>query len=69
MEKKNFRSVAEWMAYHGYTDQSAANLLGLDRTEVLRLRRGKKYRSLRTPLRVSRMTRVPIENLVATDVA
>lgn len=69
MKTTHFKSVAEWMAFHGHTDQSAADLLGLDRTEVLRLRRGKKYRSLRTPLRVSRMTRVPIENLAATDAA
>ena len=67
--KREFASIAAWMAHTGLNDQQAADVLKLDRTEVTRLRNGKRYRCLLTPLRVSNTTGVPIEKLAADDAA
>ena len=52
----------------GHTDQQAADILGMDRSRVTRLRGGEKFACLRKPLLISRTYNVPIENL-APDTA
>lgn len=64
-----FRSVAEFMESTGLSDTQLAAILKVDRSEVTRLRQGRKYRSLVMPLRVSRVCRVPIERLAPPNVA
>lgn len=66
---RKFKTLAEAMSALGYTDQQAADLLGMDRSRVTRLRRGEKFACLRKPLLISRTFNVPIENLVADDAA
>lgn len=60
---KQFNSVAEFMAQSGLTDGDLAKLLDCDRSEATKLRLGRLFRSLRKPLKVSRVCRVPIEKL------
>lgn len=67
--RRQFKTLAEAMKAFGHTDQQAADLLGMDRTRVTRLRRGEKFASLRKPLLISRTYNVPIENLAADDAA
>lgn len=67
--RKKFKTLAEAMRAFGHTDQQAADLLGMDRTRVTRLRRGLKFACLRKPLLISRTYNVPIENLAADDAA
>lgn len=67
--RKQFKTLAEAMAAMGHTDQQAADILGMDRTRVTRLRGGEKFASLRKPLLISKTYNVPIENLVADDAA
>jgi len=64
-----FKSVAEFMESTGLTATQLAVILGVHRSEVTRLRQGRKYRSLVMPLKVSRVCRVPIERLAPSTVA
>lgn len=60
---EQFGSVAEFMEKTGLSDADLAKLLDCDRSEATKLRLGRKFRSLRKPLKVSRVCRVPIEKL------
>jgi transcriptional regulator with XRE-family HTH domain len=66
---KKFKTLAEAMDALGYTDQQAADILGMHRSRITRLRRGEKFACLRKPLLIARTFNVPIENLVADDAA
>lgn len=67
--QRKFRTLAEAMEAMGHTDQQAADLLGMDRSRVTRLRRGQKFACLRKPLLIAKTYNVPIENLAADDAA
>lgn len=64
-EKPQYESVAEFMRASGLGDEDLAKLLDVDRSQATKLRLGHKYRSLRGPMKVSKMCKVPIERLVA----
>lgn len=66
---KQFNSVAEFMDSTGLSDTELAKLLDVDRSEAVRLRQGRKFRSLVKPLKVSRVCRVPIEKLAPPTAA
>jgi transcriptional regulator with XRE-family HTH domain len=68
-DDKKFDSVAEFMRASGMTDTELAKYLDVDRSEAVRLRRGRKYRSLVKPLMVSKKCKVPIERLAPTNAA
>lgn len=67
--ERKFNSVAEFMESTGLSDNDLAKLLDVDRSEAVRLRQGRKYRSLVKPLRVSKVCRVPIEKLAPANAA
>lgn len=62
-DKKEFESVAEFMKAVGMTDNELAEYLDVDRSEAVRLRQGRKFRSLIKPLRIAKKCKVPIERL------
>lgn len=64
-----FRSVADAMRALDLTDAEVAKIVGCDRSRITRIRGGEKFACLRTPLRISRTLRVPIENLADSDAA
>lgn len=64
-----FRSVADAMRALDLTDAEVAKIVGCDRSRITRIRGGAKFACLRTPLRLSRALRVPIENLADADAA
>jgi len=66
---RQFGSVAEFMESTGLSDKELATLLDVDRSEAVRLRQGRKFRSLVKPLKVSRVCRVPIEKLAPSGAA
>lgn len=66
---KQFNSVAEFMESTGLSDTELAKLLDVDRSEAVRLRQGRKFRSLVKPLKVARVCRVPIEKLAPPTAA
>jgi transcriptional regulator with XRE-family HTH domain len=66
---RQFNSVAEFMDASGLSDTELAKLLDVDRSEVVRLRQGRKFRSLVKPLKVARVCRVPIEKLAPSNAA
>lgn len=66
---KQFNSVAEFMSSTGLSDTELAKLLDVDRSEAVRLRQGRKFRSLVKPLKVARVCRVPIEKLAPPNAA
>lgn len=66
---KQFKTVAEAMKALDLTDQKLADAVQCDRTWVTRLRRGMKLKTLRTPIRISRLLGVPIEALADKDAA
>jgi plasmid maintenance system antidote protein VapI len=66
---RQYESVAEFMDKTGLSDTELAKLLDVDRSEVVRLRQGRKFRSLVKPLKVSRVCRVPIEKLAPPSAA
>jgi transcriptional regulator with XRE-family HTH domain len=68
-DKEQFNSVAEFMDKTGLSDADLAKLLDVDRSEAVRLRQGRRFRSLVKPLRVSRVCRVPIEKLAPPTAA
>lgn len=66
---EQFNSVAEFMNKTGLSDADLAKLLDVDRSEAVRLRQGRKFRSLVKPLKVARVCRVPIEKLAPPNAA
>lgn len=66
---EQFNSVAEFMHKTGLSDADLAKLLDVDRSEAVRLRQGRKFRSLVKPLKVARVCRVPIEKLAPPNAA
>jgi transcriptional regulator with XRE-family HTH domain len=66
---KQFKTVADAMRELGYTDQKLADAVQCDRTWVTRLRRGMKLKTLRTPIRISKLLNVPVEALADKDAA
>jgi len=73
MTKRNnlrqFNSVAEFMEASGLSDNELAKLLDVDRSEAVRLRQGRRFRSLVKPLKVSKTCNVPIEKLAPESAA
>lgn len=67
--QKQFSTVAEAMRALGYTDQRLADAVKCDRTWITRIRGGMKVKTLRTPLRISKLLNVPIEALADKDAA
>ena len=68
-DDKKFDSVAEFMQAAGMTDTELAAYLDVDRSEAVRLRQGRKFRSLVKPLRISKKCKVPIERLAPPTAA
>lgn len=66
---KQFKTVAEAMRALGYTDQKLADEVECDRTWITRVRQGRALKTLRTPIRISRVLNVPIEALAGKDAA
>lgn len=64
-----YKSVAEFAAAKNLRDQDLADLLGVDRSQATKLRRGKKYRSLVEPMNIARTCRIPIEALLPSEAA
>lgn len=64
-----FNSVADFMKATGMNDNELAEYLDIDRSEAVRLRQGRVFRSLVKPLRVSRKCKVPIERLAPETAA
>lgn len=67
--RPKFKSVAEFAEKRNLRDWQLAELLGVDRSQATKLRRGKKYRSLSEPLRVARLCKIPIEALAPSEAA
>ena len=67
--KPKYRSVAEFAAKKNLRDWELAIMLGCGRSQATKLRRGKRYRSLVEPLRVSKVCGIPIEALAPTEAA
>lgn len=67
--RPRYKSVAEFAKAKNLRDQDLADLLGVDRSQATKLRRGKKYRSLIEPLKVARVCRIPIQALLPTEAA
>jgi CRP-like cAMP-binding protein len=68
-DNKEFASVAEFMQAVGMTDTELAEYLDVDRSEAVRLRQGRRFRSLIKPLRISKKCKVPIERLAPPNAA
>lgn len=68
-EPKIFNSVAEFMKASQMDDAELAEYLDIDRTEALRLRKGRTFRSLVKPLKISKKCKVPIERLAPPNAA
>ena len=68
-DKTVFGSVAEFMRATGMSDTELAEYLDVDRSEAVRLRQGRTYRSLLKPLKVSKKCKVPIEKLAPSNAA
>lgn len=68
-KKAKYASVAEACADLQLTDQAAADLVGMDRSRMTRIRRGEKFKCLTVPMRIAKRLSVPIENLAPADVA
>ena len=66
---KIFPSVADAMKALNLTDAEVAKVVGCDRSRITRIRGGEKFASLRMPLLLSRVLRVPIECLADQDAA
>lgn len=67
--RPRYKTVAEFAEAKNLRDWQLAELLGVDRSQATKLRRGKKYRSLAEPLKVARVCRIPIEALAPTEAA
>lgn len=67
--KQKYSSVAEACAALNLTDQAAADLVGMDRSRMTRIRGGEKFKCLTVPMRISKKLRVPIEHLAPADAA
>lgn len=67
--KPKFKSVAEFAERRGLLDRELAVVLGVDRSQATKLRRGKKYRSLVEPLKIAKVCGIPIEALAPTEAA
>lgn len=68
-EEKRFNSVAEFMEATGMSDTELAAYLDVDRSEAVRLRQGRVFRSLVKPLKIAKRCKVPIERLAPTTAA
>jgi transcriptional regulator with XRE-family HTH domain len=67
--RPKYKSVAEFAEARNLRDWQLAELLGCDRSQATKLRRGKKYRSLSEPLHVARTCGIPIEALAPVESA
>lgn len=68
-KKRKFKSVAEACSALRLTDQAAADLIGMDRSRMTRIKGGEKFKCLIVPLRIAKKLGVPIENLAPADAA
>jgi len=69
LDDKKFDSVADFMNSAGMSDADLAEYLDIDRSEAVRLRQGRKFRSLIKPLRIAKKCKVPIERLAPPNAA
>ena len=67
--RPRYRSVAEFAEAKNLRDWQLAELLGVDRSQATKLRRGKKYRSLIEPMNVAKVCGIPIEALAPIEAA
>ena len=67
--RPQYKSVAEFASAKNLRDWQLAELLGVDRSQATKLRRGKKYRSLIEPMKVAKRCRIPIEALLPSEAA
>lgn len=67
--KGKYPTVAAACAALKLTDQAAADLVGMDRTRMTRIRGGERFKCLTVPLRIAKKLGVPIENLAPADAA
>lgn len=67
--RPRYKSVAEFAEKKNLRDWQLAELLGVDRSQATKLRRGKKYRSLVEPLKVAKVCGIPIEALAPSEAA
>lgn len=68
-DTKQFASVAEFMRATGMSDTELAEYLDVDRSEAVRLRQGRTFRSLVKPLKIAKKCKVPIERLAPQTAA
>jgi transcriptional regulator with XRE-family HTH domain len=68
-DDKKFNSVAEFMEATGMSDTELAEYLDVDRSEAVRLRHGRTFRSLVKPLKIAKKCKVPIERLAPSTAA
>lgn len=69
LDDKKFESVADFMKATGMSDTELAEYLDVDRSEAVRLRQGRKFRSLIKPLKIAKKCKVPIERLAPPTAA
>lgn len=62
--EREFKSVAEFMDATGMNTRDLAEYLDVDQSEAVRLRQGRRFRSLVKPMRIARKCKVPIERLL-----
>jgi len=67
--RPKYKSVAEFAEKRNLRDWQLAELLGVDRSQATKLRRGKRYRSLVEPLKVAKLCDIPIEALAPSEAA
>lgn len=67
--RTKYKTVAEFADAKNLRDWQLAELLGCDRSQATKLRRGKKYRSLVEPLKVAKLCSIPIEALAPSEAA
>ena len=61
--------IKQWLEAHGLDDKAAAARLGLDRSQVSRLRRGECRPSIKTAKRLEPITGIPAAELILGSAA
>lgn len=61
--------IKKWMEEHGLDDKAAALRLGLDRSQIWRLRHGKCRPSIKTAMRLEPITGIPAATLILGEAA
>lgn len=61
--------IAAAMRQHGFTDERLAAIVGVDRSQIGRIRQRGYCEALRTPLRIAKAIGVPLEAIAPPDAA